>query len=334
MNDCPELSFMPQLGQAVLAQGIPLNGTFELTRRCNFRCRMCYIRLEESQIPVIGNELSPESWLEIARQARDLGMLHLTLSGGEVFTYPFFRELYEELCDLGLLITIQTNGYAIDEKVMRWLGKRQPFQVRLSLYGASNDTYFRLCGVRNGFDRVNNAIDLINQAGIPLSAVTTLTVDNVQELPLMQNYAKDKGFPLGNTSLLMPAIRGSVSESQVCSLDIPGAIRASSKNIQPRQDRPMLWDCGSYRNGFYVTFDGRLQLCTFLSEPNLPAFTFKDSWQKLLACLKEYQEPKQCKDCDYKSYCPCCPGRLAAWTLPDGTIDPRFCEIARARSGN
>ncbi len=30
--------------------GVPLNGQFELTPLCNFRCEMCYVHLAESQM--------------------------------------------------------------------------------------------------------------------------------------------------------------------------------------------------------------------------------------------------------------------------------------------
>lgn len=331
MTECQPMEFMSRLGQNVLREGIPLNGTFELTARCNFRCRMCYVRLEAPQIAQMGPSLSPDQWLELARQARDLGMLHLTLTGGEIFTYPGFRQLYEQLCKLGLLITLQTNGYAIDEQVMQWLGKCQPFMIRLTLYGASNETYRRLCGVEDGFDRVCRAMDLINEAGIPLSAVTTLTQDNVQDLPAMQRLTGEKRVPLGQTSLLMPPVRGAVSESRQCSLDLPAAIRSAGKAPRPpRSDRPLLWDCGSYRNGFFVTWNGKLQLCAFLDAPVLAAIPFEENWKHLLARLEEYREPTQCGNCLYKPYCPRCPGRLAAWLLPDGRVDPAFCAIAQA----
>ena len=109
MNDCQERK-LDQMGkyleQQAYANKIPFKGVFELTARCNFNCNMCYVHLTEPQIKNIGKELSNEQWLDIARQARDAGMLHLTLTGGEVFVRPGFRELYEQLSQMGFLIEI------------------------------------------------------------------------------------------------------------------------------------------------------------------------------------------------------------------------------------
>jgi MoaA/NifB/PqqE/SkfB family radical SAM enzyme len=138
MNECQELK-LDQLGkyleQQAYAKKIPLKGTFELTARCNFNCNMCYVHLNEKQIKSIGRELTNEQWLDIARQAKDAGMLYLTLTGGEVFARPGFRELYEKLSEMGFLIYILSNGYLIDEKVIEWLGDRPPSAIRFTLYG-------------------------------------------------------------------------------------------------------------------------------------------------------------------------------------------------------
>ena len=32
------------------AAGVPVSGTFELTPRCNLRCRMCYVRMTPEQM--------------------------------------------------------------------------------------------------------------------------------------------------------------------------------------------------------------------------------------------------------------------------------------------
>lgn len=39
-------------------QGIPLSGTFELTPRCNFNCKMCYIhRSEQDALALAGRKI-------------------------------------------------------------------------------------------------------------------------------------------------------------------------------------------------------------------------------------------------------------------------------------
>ena len=51
------------------AAGVPVSGTFELTPRCNLRCRMCYVRMTPEQMKPFGKEKTAKEWLEIARQA-------------------------------------------------------------------------------------------------------------------------------------------------------------------------------------------------------------------------------------------------------------------------
>ena len=40
------------------AQGVPLSGTFELTPRCNFSCRMCYIHRAPNDAAALAQERS------------------------------------------------------------------------------------------------------------------------------------------------------------------------------------------------------------------------------------------------------------------------------------
>ena len=46
--------------------GLPISGTFELTPRCNFHCRMCYVHLTAEEQRSRGAELSTERWLALA----------------------------------------------------------------------------------------------------------------------------------------------------------------------------------------------------------------------------------------------------------------------------
>jgi sulfatase maturation enzyme AslB (radical SAM superfamily) len=35
---------------------IPLSGAFELTPRCNLKCKMCYVRLDKKRVPHMGRD--------------------------------------------------------------------------------------------------------------------------------------------------------------------------------------------------------------------------------------------------------------------------------------
>lgn len=48
--------------------GTPLAGNFELTARCNFNCKMCYVHLTAEEQQRRGRELTAEEWLAIAQE--------------------------------------------------------------------------------------------------------------------------------------------------------------------------------------------------------------------------------------------------------------------------
>lgn len=77
--------------------GTPLSGNFELTARCNFNCRMCYVHLTPEEQRRRGRELTADEWLAIAETARSRGMLFLLLTGGEPLIRPDFRYILTEL---------------------------------------------------------------------------------------------------------------------------------------------------------------------------------------------------------------------------------------------
>ena len=73
--------------------GTPLAGNFELTARCNFDCKMCYVHLTAEEQRRRGRELTADEWLAIAEEARSHGMLFLLLTGGEPLIRADFRYL-------------------------------------------------------------------------------------------------------------------------------------------------------------------------------------------------------------------------------------------------
>ena len=80
--------FVNTLFMKAQAKGIPLSGSFELTARCNFDCRMCYIHRRSRDREALMGEKNADWWVTLAKQAKEHGTLLLLLTGGEPSLTP------------------------------------------------------------------------------------------------------------------------------------------------------------------------------------------------------------------------------------------------------
>ncbi|MBP9988696.1 MAG: radical SAM protein, partial [Ruminococcus sp.] len=186
MFDCESDNAAPKYMEALKIYSkincIPITARFELTPLCNFKCPMCYVHRRKDE-ETLSKMLDAGQWLDLAKQAKEMGVLNLILTGGEIFTYSNFWELYSELNKMGFLISLLSNGYLIDETVKaNFIKFGTPHFMKLSLYGASNETYEKMCGVKNGFDRFSNAIDILKELKIPFKVSSTIIKENYDDI--------------------------------------------------------------------------------------------------------------------------------------------------------
>ncbi len=196
--------------------GIPLSGTFELTSRCNLDCRMCYIHKRANDQSAIRDELSAADWIRLAGDAQKAGMLLLLLTGGEPLLRSDFPEIYTACRRLGLLVSINTNGTRIDEEVIALWKHLPPLRVNLTLYGAKPESYRRLCGHEDAYTRAYRAVDLLCEAGIRCKLNFSATPENLEDLPQIFAYAKERNLPLQVASYMFPPLRADEAAGERC----------------------------------------------------------------------------------------------------------------------
>ena len=164
------------------ARRIPLHAAFELTPVCNMACRMCYVRMDRKTQESIAPLRTAKEWLALAEEAREHGLLYILLTGGEPFTHPEFREILAGLHRMGFIVSINTNGTLIDERTVEWLKETPPSRFNITLYGASDETYGRLCFKPDGFTRVTHGIQLLKEAGMVVKINVSLQVGSFLSL--------------------------------------------------------------------------------------------------------------------------------------------------------
>ena len=63
----------------------------------------------------------------------------VTFSGGEPLLRDDFSEIYEELSKLGCIISINSNGYLVNDKIKELFKKYPPNRINVSIYGSDDD---------------------------------------------------------------------------------------------------------------------------------------------------------------------------------------------------
>ena len=177
---------MTTIEQALMSQAslkrTPINGSLELLPLCNMNCDMCYVRLSREEMERQGRMRTGDEWIEIGRQMQKAGVLFLLLTGGEPFLHPEFRRIYLELRNMGMILTINTNGTMINEELARFLGENKPRRVNITLYGASDKAYEDLCHFPGGFQKTMEGIRFLRDYRVDVKIGGSLTKANQHEI--------------------------------------------------------------------------------------------------------------------------------------------------------
>ena len=313
--------------------GLPIGGNFELTARCNFNCPMCYVHLQNDDIEAQGKELTAQQWIDLAREAKDKGMVFALLTGGEPFVRKDFFEIYEAMKDMGLLISINTNGSMLKGEIRRKLIENPPFRINVSLYGGCTETYKNMCG-QPAFDEVVENIRAIKEAGIDIRLNVSITPYNQQDIEKIYAISQELGVHVKAASYMYPSIRVnggkygygdrlSPQEAAKCSArwdmvrftEEEFAIRAENmKNMiaveEPDCPTEMVEGvkCRAGSSSFWMTWDGRMLPCGMMPHPVAYPLEvgFDTAWKEIIEKTARIRTPAQCTTCPKRPLCPVC----------------------------
>jgi MoaA/NifB/PqqE/SkfB family radical SAM enzyme len=162
----------------VVAPERPIGAKLEITYACNLRCGFCYTDSPRHTLQRTP-ELSDEEWREVVRQSLELGIVEAVVTGGE----PFLRKeltlgLIETLSAAGVGVTLNTNGWFVDEEVAGRLGALRGVTAHVSLDGARAGLHDGSRGVPGSWRRAIEGIDRLLGAGVGVCVVHVVTPGN------------------------------------------------------------------------------------------------------------------------------------------------------------
>lgn len=330
----------------------PVEVSIEVTRRCPLECLHCYNNLPMGDQQARKQELTKEEHFSLLDQIADLGCFWLLYTGGEIFARKDFLDIYTYAKEKGFLITLFTNGILIDERIANYLRDWPPFNIEITLYGRTKETYEALTGIAGSYNRCLRGIDLLRERDLPLKLKTVPTTINKHEVLAMKEFAEELGLEFKFDSLLNPRIDCSqsplavrLSPEEVVALDLHAPRMASEyKQLADREigctsfqgNSETVYSCGGGMKSFAIDPYGRMSVCVLSHQDTYDSRhgSVSEGWEKFL--LEVRNRPRtaisKCADCRITSLCSTCPATAELETgNPESPVE-FLCEVAHLRA--
>lgn len=332
----------------------------ELTYRCPLRCPYCSNPIEWAKRK---NELDTATWLRVFREAEDLGVVGLNLTGGE----PILRRDLEELIvgarGLDLYTNLITSGIPLSRARLEKFRAAGLDNVQVSVQDVSAKASDRIAGLRS-FEKKLEVCAWVKELGMPLTLNIVLHRDNLDHvaevIELAERLKADRlelantqylGWALINRRALLPT-REQLETARAVAAEARKRLRGRMEVLfvtpDYYSDYPKSCMDGWGRRFIVVSPDGLVLPCH--AAHTLPGLTFENVRERSLGAIwsesvgfnafrGEAWMPEPCRSCDKRGVdfggCRCQAYHLtgnAAATDPTCTLAPSHGLIDSARA--
>lgn len=337
--ECEGVSLLAQLSDLTVEQVIPFNVMFELTHRCNTRCRHCY----QHHPRHAAGELTTEEWCRVMDELAEMGTLYLTFTGGEPLLRRDFFELAHYARKKRFALKIYTNGTLVSPRVAERIAALHPFTVEISVYGSTAETHDDMTQVKGSFARVVRAVQLLVGLGQRVILKCPLATSSFGQYEDIMRMAEELGAEYRFDPTIAP-----MNDGNPCPTHLRIGIEQlfqlyDDERVFPKKGLPSMGPedkvkmCDAGRNSLAVNPWGEVYPCVQMLVPcgNVRERSIREIWyhSRELRSLRRItpDDLAQCQTCDVKQYCSRCPGQAL---LEDGSLTgchTRAKVIARVR---
>lgn len=188
---------------------------FQYDYTCNFKCQHCSVKRFQGKKE--GRFFTPDDVKELSRQADEMGLAHIVITGGEPLIFPEFDDIVQAIDPQKFYITSDTNGWLLDRKEAKHLKSIGVDKIQLSLDSLSPTEHDEFRRKDKSHARAMRAIDAAQEAGLNIIIQTVVSKErvrsqefidfleflNAKEVDVFVTYAKPVGSWEGNFDVLI-----------------------------------------------------------------------------------------------------------------------------------
>ena len=192
----------------------PVGMLCELTHRCPLQCPYCS---NPTELERVNTELTTAEWQDVMRQAAELGILQVHLSGGEPTARKDLEEIIQTCTEVGLYTNLITAGVTLNRDRLMKFADLGLDHVQLSVQDVDPENADRIAAYKGGMAKKIEVTKWVKEAGLALTINAPIHRQNILNVPRMIEFAVECGagrieiahvqyyaWALVNRSALMP----------------------------------------------------------------------------------------------------------------------------------
>jgi PqqA peptide cyclase len=300
----------------------PLALIAEVTHRCPLHCVYCSNPLE---LAAVSSELSTEQWIDVFRQAGQLGMLHAHFTGGEPLARPDLVELIAGARAAGLYTNLITSGVGLTETRLQALVDAGLDHIQISFQDSREDSANWIAGAKAHAHKIELS-RLIRRHKIAFTVNLVIHRQNIDHLEEMiffiEQLAPDRmeiahtqyyGWALRNRAALIPTraqLETAVEAVSAAEKRLAGRIRIDSVIPDYYARYPKACMGGWGRRLMLINPSGKVLPCH--AAEVIPGLTFENVreqrlefiWQQSASFQRfrgEEWMPEPCRSCEKRA---------------------------------
>lgn len=170
----------------------------EITSRCNERCIHCYIPHENKD-----TDIDPKLFYKTLKQCEEMGVMDITLSGGEPMAHPDFLDFLREAKQRDFYVTILSNLTLINDEIISELKSTCLSGVQVSLYSMESEVHDSITKVPGSFEKTKSAILKLIDNDIPVQISCPTMLQNKNSYRSVAKWANEHGIRAYTDCILM-----------------------------------------------------------------------------------------------------------------------------------
>lgn len=329
----------------------PLSCSWEITYKCNLRCKHCYNQFSNKSI----DTLCLKDKKRIVDQLHKLGVIEITLCGGEPLLDDNIIELIDYIKSKGLILYVLTNGLVLNDSLFKVLSDKLNEEDTIQI---SIDEIDKMPNKQRGLSEnqikiLSNNIKRLTKLNCNILANITITKLNQFFIMDIVKYIYELGIkqigftpfvPLGGKQMdklrpnhkflydLNKEIAEYCMNREIKYLGGAEGHACEAFNIKPTNHKFNFdyWPCDAGRYKLHLSYYGDLYPCVFMNNEKFKIGSIFDCFENIkdnaLAVDKNIRKPLsyKCLKCDRIDMCGGgCPGLVYDRYADLNHIDPR-----------